>query len=301
MIKGSVAALVTPMTADGMLELDRLAGLVERQVAGGSAGVVVGGTTGESASLSGGELAELVAEAARAAAGRLTVIAGTGSNDTRRAVALTRRAFAAGADACLVVTPSYNKPEQHGLEAHFSAVAEAATGPVLLYNVPGRTACDLQPETVARLRRVANIVGIKEATGSTARARRLRELCGDDFLILSGDDPTFVGLIDGAGATGIVSVTANVAPREMAEVCRLALAGDVAAARALNERLMPLHKALFVESNPIPVKWLLAEQGQIGSGLRLPLTPLRARHAETVADAYRAAVAAPATTGMLEA
>lgn len=291
MIDGSVVALATPMRPDGELDLARLAALVEFHVAQGSDGVVVGGTTGESASLSELEVGQLIEEAVSASAGRIPVLAGTGSNDTRRAVGLTQRASAAGADGCLVVTPYYNKPEQEGLYQHFRAVASAAEVPVLLYNVPGRTACDMQPETVARLAEMSNVVGIKEATGSTARARRIRELCGEDFVILSGDDPTMVELMQHAGARGVISVTANVAPAEVRDVCRLALAGGYAAAETLNNRLMPLHKALFVESNPIPVKWLLNDLGKIGRGIRLPLTPLSPRHEATVLEAYRQAVA----------
>ncbi|MEL7448181.1 MAG: 4-hydroxy-tetrahydrodipicolinate synthase [Pseudomonadota bacterium] len=298
MINGSVVALVTPMTAGGELDLARLAALVEWHVEQGSNGVVVGGTTGESAVLTEGELVALVAEAVRAANGRLPVLAGTGSNDTRRAVSLTRAAAQAGAQACLVVTPYYNKPEQEGLFLHFKAVAEASAVPLVLYNVPGRTACDLHPETVARLAEKGNVVGVKEATGSMARGRRIRELCGPEFVLLSGDDPTMVDLMESAGAVGVISVTANVAPATVSEVCRLARSGDWPAARALNEHLMPLHKAMFVESSPIPVKWLLQHLGRIDAGIRLPLTALRPEHTELVREAYEAAVA-PATAGVV--
>jgi len=221
-------------------------------------------------------------------AGRIPVIAGSGTNCTAKTVALSEAVAAAGADALLVVTPYYNKPTQEGLYRHFAAVADAVDVPVILYNVPGRTACDMLPETVARLSRHPRIAGVKEATGDLGRGRAVLEQSRPGFLLLSGDDPTAAGLI-GIGARGVISVTANVAPRAMHELCAAGLAGRHDEARAIDERLVPLHRALFVESNPIPAKWAVHRLGLIGTGIRLPLTWLREEHEGAVSAAMRAA------------
>lgn len=286
MFHGSLVALVTPMTTAGDFDRDAFARLIDWHVEQGSDGLVVVGTTGESATLDEGEHCAVLRAAVELAAGRLPVIAGTGSNSTAEAIRLTRCAREAGADACLLVTPYYNKPTQDGLYRHFTAVAEAVDIPQILYNVPGRTACDMVPETVARLAPVANIVGLKEATGDIARIAALRAQTGPDFQIYSGDDATAMDAML-AGADGVISVTANVAPALMHRMCARALAGDGDGARALNERLMPLHQGLFLESNPIPVKWAVAEMGLMSPGIRLPLTPLSPQHHPTVRAALR--------------
>jgi 4-hydroxy-tetrahydrodipicolinate synthase len=288
MYRGSLVALVTPMLADGTVDDEALRRLVELHVASGTDGIVAVGTTGESATLDFDEHCQVVRRVVELSAGRVPVIAGTGANSTSEALALTRCARAAGADACLLVTPYYNKPTQEGLFLHFRAVAEGVDIPQILYNVPGRTACDMLPETVARLAGVSRIVGIKEATGDVARVRRIRELCGPGFAIYSGDDATALEAML-LGANGVISVTANVAPRLMREMCRLALGGEEAPARALDHRLAGLHRGLFVQSNPIPVKWALHDMGLIGSGIRLPLTPLSAEHHDGVRQALRQA------------
>jgi 4-hydroxy-tetrahydrodipicolinate synthase len=222
------------------------------------------------------------------ARGRVPVIGGTGANSTREAIDLTRCAMEGGVDACLLVTPYYNKPTQEGLYLHHKAVAEAVPIPQILYNVPGRTACDMLPETVARLARIPNIIGIKEATGDLGRLRRIRELCGDALDLYSGDDETALEFMLGGGK-GVISVTANVAPRAMSALCAAALRGDRAGAAAINETLAALHRDLFVEANPIPVKWALHEMGLIPAGIRLPLTPLSAAYHDTVRRALRQA------------
>lgn len=272
-LRGSIVALVTPMHADGAVDWERLRKLVDWHVSQGTDAIVAVGTTGESATLGFEEHDLVVREVISAAAGRLPVIAGTGANSTEEAIRLTRDAHRDGADACLLVTPYYNKPTQQGLYLHHKAIAEAVAIPQLLYNVPGRTACDMLPETVERLSRVPNIIGIKEATGNIERIRDIRRRCGDDFLIFSGDDATAVDAML-AGAHGDISVTANVAPAAMAAICDAALAGDVALARQLDEKVSVLHRDLFLEANPIPVKWALYRMGLIDSGIRLPLTPL---------------------------
>ncbi len=271
--QGSIVALVTPMRADGALDDEGLARLVEFHVQNGTDGIVAVGTTGESATLDTEEHCRVIRRVVELAAGRIPVIAGTGANSTTEAVELTRCGKEAGADACLLVTPYYNKPTQEGLYRHFRAVAEAVDIPQILYNVPGRTACDLLPVTVARLASVPGIVGIKEATGKLERVTEILERTGGSIAVYSGDDATAREAIL-AGARGDISVTANVAPRLMHEMCARALAGDRSGATALDERLMALHKALFVESNPIPVKWALHAMGLIPEGIRLPLTPL---------------------------
>jgi 4-hydroxy-tetrahydrodipicolinate synthase len=273
MIRGSLVAIVTPMHADGSVDWECLHRLVDWHVQVGTHGLVVVGTTGESATLGFEEHDLVIREMISAAAGRLPVIAGTGANSTEEAIRLTRGAEADGADACLLVTPYYNKPTQEGLYQHFKAVAEAVDIPQILYNVPGRTACDMLPETVERLGRIPNIIGIKEATGQLPRITDLINRCGPDFLVFSGDDATACEAML-LGAKGDISVTANVAPAKMVAMCEAALAGNAGEARRLNDELMPLHRDLFVESNPIPVKWALEQMGKIGSGIRLPLTPL---------------------------
>ena len=254
----------------------------------GSDAVVVGGTTGESPTVAADELATLIGRAKTRVAGRMPVIAGSGGNSTSRSVALSRAAVEAGADALLVVTPYYNRPTQEGLYRHFTAIADAAGAPVILYNVPSRTSCDLLPETVARLAAHPRIIGIKEATGDVARGEAVRRLCPEDFLLLSGDDPTAVALMR-IGARGVISVTANVVPRAMHEVCTAALAGRFDQAAALDRRIVPLHQALFVEPNPIPVKWAAERMGLIAGGIRLPLTPLSEARRAAVEKAMREA------------
>jgi 4-hydroxy-tetrahydrodipicolinate synthase len=273
MIRGSIVALVTPMRDDGSVDWERLRKLVDWHVEQGTHGIVAMGTTGESATLGFEEHDSVIREVVALADGRIPVIAGTGANSTEEAIRLTRDAKRDGADACLLVTPYYNKPPQEGLYQHFLAVARAVDIPQILYNVPSRTACDLLPETVERLARVPNIVGIKEATGNLERAREVRERCGEDFLLYSGDDATAMELML-AGGDGNISVTANVAPARMVALCDAALAGEVEKARALNAELDPLHRDLFIEPSPIPVKWALYEMGLIDSGIRLPLVPL---------------------------
>ena len=288
MFHGSMVALVTPMRGDGVLDYTALQGLVEFHIDNGTDALVVVGTTGESATLDQREHCEVIRRAVQQARGRIPVIGGTGSNATAEAISLTRCAMQAGADACLLVTPYYNKPTQEGLYLHYKAVAEAVPIPQILYNVPGRTACDLLPETVERLARIPNIVGIKEATGKLERAAEIQRRCGDRMDVYSGDDATAMDLIL-QGAKGVISVTANVAPGMMHEMCAGALAGDRQRAEAANRLLEPLHKALFVEANPIPVKWALYEMGLIPPGIRLPLTPLSEHHHAAVRQALGAA------------
>jgi 4-hydroxy-tetrahydrodipicolinate synthase len=288
MFKGSIPALVTPMRADGSVDFAAWARLLDFHAAEGTDAVVVGGTTGESPTIERHELEQLVRVAKERLGGRLPVIAGSGSNSTAHSIELSRAMVAAGADALLVVTPYYNKPTQEGLYRHFTAIADAVAAPLILYNVPGRTACDMLPETVVRLAEHPRIAGIKEATGDLARAPAILGGARSGFVVLSGDDPTAPDLMK-RGAVGVISVTANVAPRAMHDLCAAALAGDHAAAAALNQRLMPLHMAMFVESNPIPVKWAVARMGLIGPGLRLPLTPLSDGRQDEVLAAMKAA------------
>jgi 4-hydroxy-tetrahydrodipicolinate synthase len=288
MFHGSIPALVTPMRDDGAIDFDAWDALLDFHLREGSDGVVVGGTTGESPVLERAELEELVRRARARLAGRIPVIAGSGTNGTAKSVALSKAAAAAGADALLVVTPYYNRPTQEGLYRHFTAVADAVDVPVILYNVPGRTACDMLPETVARLSHHPRIAGVKEATGDLARGRAVLEQSRPGFLLLSGDDPTAAGLIR-IGARGVISVTANVAPRAMHELCAAGLAGRHGEARTIDERLVPLHRALFVEPNPIPAKWAVHRLGLIGTGIRLPLTWLREEHEGALSAAMRVA------------
>ncbi|HEU4530970.1 MAG TPA: 4-hydroxy-tetrahydrodipicolinate synthase [Steroidobacteraceae bacterium] len=288
MFGGSMVAVVTPMGVGGEIDWAAWEKLVDFHATQGTDALVVGGTTGESATLSDAEVARLIESAIRVLRGRMPVIAGAASNSTAVAAERAREISATGADALLVVTPYYNKPTQGGLFEHFSVVARASSVPVILYNVPSRTAVDLQAETVAKLARVPNIVAIKEATGSVERAQAIRAAAPAEFEIYSGDDATAVELM-AAGARGVISVTANVAPRQMHAVCAAAAAGDLARARDLDGKLRELHQVLFVESNPIPSKWALHQMGLIPPGLRLPLTPLEPRNHATVHGALKRA------------
>ena len=288
MFKGSIPALVTPMHADGAVDFQAWDRLLDFHLAEGTDGVVVGGTTGESPTLEPAEVAELVRRAKARVVGRMPVIAGSGTNSTAKSIELSRELAAAGADGLLAVVPYYNRPTQEGLFRHFSAIADAVDVPVILYNVPGRTACDLLPETVVRLSSHPRIGGIKEATGDLSRAQAILGHARKDFVLLSGDDPTAAELMQ-RGAGGVISVTANVAPRAMHEMCAAAMAGRHAEAVALNEKLMPLHLAMFVEPNPIPVKWAVARLGLMGRGIRLPLTPLSERLEDEILAAMKAA------------
>ncbi len=268
------------------LDWDSLSKLVDFHLQEGTNAIVAVGTTGESATLSVAEHIEVIRRVVDQVSGRIPVIAGTGANSTSEAVELTENAKTAGADACLLVTPYYNKPTQEGLYLHFKHIAEAVAIPQILYNVPGRTVCDMLPDTVERLSKVPNIIGIKEATGDLKRGREVLDRVSKDFLVYSGDDPTAVELML-MGGKGNISVTANVAPRAMSELCAAAMAGDAETARAINERLMPLHRALFLEANPIPVKWALHEMGLMGNGIRLPLTWLSQSYQEPLRQAMR--------------
>lgn len=271
MFRGSIVALITPMHEDGRIDEDALGRLVEFHVESGTSAIVAVGTTGESATLDEDEHCAVIRRAVELSNGRIAVIAGTGANSTAEAITLTRCAKEAGANAALLVTPYYNKPTQDGLYLHYKAIAEAVDIPQILYNVPGRTACDMLPETVARLSVLPNIVGIKEATGDLHRLARLRSLCSDEFDLFSGDDATACEFML-QGGHGDISVTANVAPRLMQQMCAAALSGQRDEALAINARLDVLHQDLFVQSNPIPVKWAVAEMGLSPRGIRLPLT-----------------------------
>ncbi len=271
MFHGSMVAMITPMEEDGSLDDTALRALVEFHIQQGSDAIVAVGTTGESATLDEEEHCDVIRRVVDYAAGRLPVIAGTGANSTREAIALTQCASASGADACLLVTPYYNKPTQEGLYLHHKAVAEAVDIPQILYNVPGRTACDMLPETIARLSEIPNVIGVKEATGDLTRLHQLREMCDSAFLLFSGDDATGCDFLL-QGGHGVISVTANVAPRLMHEMTVAAMAGRDGDARAIDAKLAGLHRALFIESNPIPVKWAMMKLGLAGRGIRLPLT-----------------------------
>jgi len=288
MLQGSLVAVATPMLPDGGLDLVRLRSLIDWHIAEGTAGIVVVGTTGESPTVDVPEHQTLIAEAVRHANGRIHVMAGTGANSTAEAVAMARHARSVGANSHLSVVPYYNKPTQEGLYRHFSTIAESVDLPLVLYNVPGRTVADMHNDTIVRLSTVANIVGVKEASGDLARAQDLFARVRPDFACYSGDDATGMAFTLLGGA-GVISVTANVAPGPMARMIAAARAGDIKTARKINETLIALHRDLFVEANPIPVKWALAEMGRIGSGIRLPLTPLSTQHHDTVRTALRLA------------
>ena len=288
MITGSLVALVTPMSPAGELDWDGLDKLIDLHLDSGTNAIVAVGTTGESATLDCDEHCRVIQHVVQRVAGRIAVIAGTGANSTKEAIELTAAAKQAGVDACLLVVPYYNKPTQEGLYQHFKAIAEAVDIPQVLYNVPGRTVCDLLPETALRLSEISNIVGIKEATGDLDRAKLLIKNAPANFAIYSGDDATALELIL-LGGQGNISVTANVAPRQMADICSLALAGQADEARALNRRIDHLHRDLFVESNPIPVKWALHEMALIDTGIRLPLTPLSENYRARIRESLKAA------------
>lgn len=288
MIQGSIVALVTPMDESGALDIDSLDRLIEYHIDQGTDAVVAVGTTGESATLDEDQHCFIIRHIVERVNGRIPVIAGTGANATSEAITLTRKAHEAGADACLLVTPYYNKPTQQGLYLHYKAVAEAVDIPQILYNVPGRTACDMLPETIARLAQIENIVGVKEATGDVARARRVLELCGSDFPLYSGDDGIACEVCL-QGGQGVISVTANVAPRLMHEMCAAAISGNREQAENIDKNLAALHESLFIESNPIPVKWAVHEMGLIKKGILLPLTWLDPKYQETVRNAMRQA------------
>jgi len=284
MFKGSMVALVTPMKMDQSLDWDALQQLVEWHIEQGSDAIVAVGTTGESATLDVEEHTLVLRKVVDQVAGRVPVIAGTGANATKEAINLTRRAREAGADACLLVCPYYNKPSQEGLYQHHLAVAKEVDIPQLLYNVPGRAAVDMLPETVERLSKVDNIIGIKEATGSMERLSDLKNRVSEDFILLSGDDATALEFMR-LGGQGEISVTANLVPAKTAKMCELIALGRVEEARAIDQALGALHEALFLEANPIPVKWAVAKMGLIASGIRLPLTELDSQYHQKLADA----------------
>lgn len=286
MFQGSMVAIVTPMLPNGDIDYPAFDRLLEWHVKSGTDAIVVVGTTGESPTLTMEEHCDVVAHCIKTINGRIPVIAGTGSNSTAEAIFYTRMSKDMGADACLLVTPYYNKPSQEGLYQHFKKIAEEVDIPQILYNVPGRTGCDLLPETVDRLADLENIVAIKEATGNLDRGQQVINLCSDRIAVFSGDDATALDLIL-MGGKGNISVTANVAPAQMKEMCSLALAGEREAASQLNARLAGLHNALFLESNPVPVKWALTELGQIQGGIRLPLVPLNEAYHIPVREAMR--------------
>jgi 4-hydroxy-tetrahydrodipicolinate synthase len=276
------------MHGDGSLDRPALRKLVDYHIAQGTDGIVAVGTTGESPTLDFDEHIEVIRLVVEQAAGRVPVIGGTGSNSTAEAIELTREAKAVGADACLLVVPYYNKPTQEGMYRHFKVIAEAVDIPQILYNVPGRTGCDMQPETVGRLARIPNIVGLKDATGDIARVAKHRALCGAEFALYSGDDATSLEFLL-LGGQGVISVTANVAPKAMHTLCELARAGKQVEAEALNAKLMGLHKSLFLEPNPVPVKWVVNQMGLIEDGIRLPLIPLSESHHAALRQAMREA------------
>jgi len=288
MIKGSIVAIVTPMHADGSLDFGGLNRLIDWHIAEGTNSIVIAGTTGESATVSVDEHCALIKATVAHAKGRIPIIAGAGANSTAEAIKLTRFAKEAGADATLQVVPYYNRPTQEGMYQHFKAIAEAVDLPVILYNVPGRTVADMSNDTILRLAAIPNIVGVKDATGNIGRGYDLLRLAPKSFAVYSGDDPTAMALML-AGGAGNISVTANVTPRAMADMCKAAIAGDIATALELNNKMFPLHQKLFIEPNPVPVKWALAEMGKMPGGIRLPLVPLAADCHEAVRAALREA------------
>lgn len=293
MITGSIVAIVTPMADDGSLDFPRFRSLIDHHVAEGTDGIVVVGTSGESPTVDMEEHCELIRFAVEHAAGRVPIIAGTGANSTAEAIELSKFAKEAGAVAGLSVVPYYNKPTQEGLYRHFRTIAEAVELPMILYNVPGRTVADMSNDTVLRLAQVPGIIGLKDATGDLVRGADLIQRAPKEFALYSGDDATTVAFIL-LGGHGCISVTANVAPRLMHEMCAAALAGDVVKAREIHYRLLGLHRNLFVEANPIPVKWAVQQLGLIGEGIRLPLTPLSAEFHARVRQAMVAAGLLPA-------
>ena len=292
MFKGSMAAIITPMHEDGSIDKEALADLVEWHIQNKTDAIIATGTTGESVTLDPDELFEVISLVVKQAAGRVPVIAGTGSNSTRTVIKLSKDAKRAGVNALLIVTPYYNKPTQNGLFEHYKLIAEQVDLPVIIYNVPSRTACDILPETVEKLSKIKNIIGIKEATGKVDRALDIIRRCGPSFEVYSGDDATALDLML-HGAKGVISVTANVAPRKMFDMCDAALTGNHALATKLNLELMGLHQQLFLESNPIPTKWALQTMGKIKSGIRLPLLPLDSKYHQEVKKAMQTAGVIP--------
>jgi 4-hydroxy-tetrahydrodipicolinate synthase len=288
MIKGSIVAIVTPMHADGSLDLPGLRNLIDWHIAEGTDGIVIVGTTGESPTVTVDEHCELIRIAVEHTNKRIPIIAGTGGNSTAEAIELTKFAKQAGADASLLVVPYYNRPTQEGMYQHFKKIAESVDLPAILYNVPGRTVADMANYTILRLAQVPGIIGVKDATGNIARGIDLIRLAPKSFAVYSGDDPTAMALML-CGGKGNISVTANVAPRGMHELCVAAMAGDIAKAKEINNLLFPLHQKLFVEPNPVPVKWAMQEMGKIPSGIRLPLVALASEYHETVRAALREA------------
>lgn len=286
MIKGSLVAIVTPMHADGSLDLPCLRKLIDWHIAEGTDGIVIVGTTGESPTVSVEEHCELIRVAVEHTNKRIPIIAGSGGNSTAEAIALTTYAKEIGADASLQVVPYYNRPTQEGMYQHFKKIAESVDLPVILYNVPGRTVADMSNETMLRLAQVKGIIGVKEATGNIGRNTDLIRQAPASFAVYSGDDPTAMALMF-CGGKGNISVTANVAPRAMHELCAAAMRGDIATAVEINNRMLPLHNKLFVEPNPLPVKWAMKEMGLIPEGMRLPLVPMAAQYHETVRAALR--------------
>jgi len=288
MFHGSMVALVTPMSYGGEIDIERLKKLIEMHIAQGTAGIVLMGSTGEAATLSDSERRQIIQIAMETAAGRIPIIAGTGTYSTAETIKRTRDAKALGVNACLIVTPYYNRPTQEGLYQHFRAIAETVQVPIIMYNVPTRTGCDLLPETVQRLAEVPYIIGLKEALGDITRVKILRELCvksiSKGFSLYSGDDPSGLAFML-QGGNGVISITANAVPELMQRICNAALKNDFRAAGELNTRLMPLHKLMGVESNPIPIKWILTQLGWIEGGIRLPLTELSAHHHESLKNA----------------
>jgi 4-hydroxy-tetrahydrodipicolinate synthase len=288
MLRGSLVAIVTPMAEDGSLDFPRLRALVDWHIREGTDGIVVVGTTGESPTVDVEEHCELIRVVVEHAKKRIPVIAGTGANSTTEAIELARYAKKVGADYSLSVVPYYNKPTQEGLYRHFRKIAESVDIPQILYNVPGRTACDLQNQTALRLAQVPNIIGLKDATGSIERSSDLVRQAPPNFAVYDGNDASALALML-FGGQGVISVTANVAPKLMHEMCVAAFKGNLATAQSINNKLFDLHKNLFIEANPIPVKWAVAQMGLIASGIRLPLTPLSEAHHETVRNAMRQA------------
>ncbi len=288
MFKGSLVALITPFDGNNQVDYPSLKGLIDFHVEAGSNGLVIAGTTGESATLSRSEHVDLIVRAVEIADGRLPIIAGTGSNSTAQTIDLSRAVDDSGIDAFLVVVPYYNKPMQEGIYQHFTAIADAVDKPIMLYNVPGRTVADMLPETVARLARHDNIFGVKEATGDIGRLRAIQDRVDDNFMLYSGDDFTLLPFIE-AGGHGVVTVSGNVVPEQVARLCRLAFAGHSVEAKALDDTLQALNKVLFIESNPIPVKWAVSQLGLMGANIRLPLTPFPSQYHEQMRAAMRLA------------
>lgn len=288
-IQGSFVALITPMDLQGAIDYDGLDSLIEHHVENGTHGIVAVGTTGESATLAVEEHLSVIKHVVEKVSGRIPVVAGTGANSTREAIHLTKNAQDLGADAALLVVPYYNKPTQEGLYLHYKAVAEAVSIPQILYNVPGRTVADMSNQTINRLADIDNIVACKDATGDMQRGKELIDLCGDRIAILSGDDPTALDLMK-LGAVGDISVTANVAAKQMSALCNAALQGNIEDAELIDQKLRGLHNNLFVEANPIPVKYLVAKMGFTSNTLRLPLTPLSSAYESTLEQAFKQAI-----------